>query len=67
MQKAVAEKYVANRLEHTFRSLDARIKKLDRRAHMTPEERALAAKLKRDRLKVLDRMTALKPRAAAST
>ena len=54
------QNYLAQRLEHTFRTLDARIKKLDRRgSHMTPAEQLLATKLKRARLQVLDRMSAL--------
>ena len=52
--------YMAQRLENTYRSLDARIKKLDRRAHLTPSERTLAVELKRARLAVLDRLTTLR-------
>jgi len=53
--------YMARRLEHTFRTLDARIKKLDRRgSHMTPSERTLSQELKRARLQVLDRLSALR-------
>lgn len=54
------EKYLARRLELTFRTLDARIKKLDRRGmHMTPLEQSLATALKRERLAVLDKLSAL--------
>lgn len=54
------QNYMAQRLEHTFRTLDARIKKLDRRgSHMTPNDRALATELKRARLAILDRMSAM--------
>lgn len=56
-----ATNYMAQRLEHTFRTLDARIKKLDRRgAHMTPSEQTLATELKRARLAVLDKMSTLR-------
>lgn len=61
MSTSLAETYVAKRLEHTFRSLDARIKKLDRRGiHMTPHERELATELKRARLAVLDRLSSIR-------
>lgn len=54
------QNYMAQRLEHTFRTLDARIKKLDRRgSHMTPNDRALATELKRARLAILDRMSSM--------
>jgi hypothetical protein len=52
--------YLTQRLELTFRTLDARIKKLDGRAHMTPSEQMLAARLKRARLAVLDRLSAMR-------
>jgi len=62
MQRSLAQdNYVQTRLEHTYRSLDARIKKLDRRGiRMTPSERLLARKLKRDRLAILDQLSAIR-------
>lgn len=52
--------YMAQRLENSYRSIDARIKKLDRRAHLTPSERSLATELKRARLAILDRLSSLR-------
>ena len=63
LQTLVQGSYESHRLELTFRAIDARIKKLDRRgALMSPAERTLATNLKRARLAVLDRMSAITTR-----
>ena len=54
------QNYMAQRLENTYRTLDARIKKLDRRgSHMTPNDHLLSTQLKRARLAILDRISSL--------
>lgn len=49
-----------NRVEARHRALDARLKELGRRAHLTPREQIEIAEIKKHKLKVKDEIAALR-------